>query len=218
MKKKGLIIQTWERCKSIGRGSKSKSSGTVRALTLKSKSWSSNKGTLELEEEKRARKRRVTPEGCFSVYVGPQKQKFVIKTEYANHPLFKMLLEEAESEYGYDNQGPLVLPCNVDIFCKVLLEMEDCHEIHQGCSFKRYGSYHLLSPSRMAVINQFWMLICPLSFFPFFLFFFFPLNSCVISLLGGFYFLFFVFFNGYVGMNEFDVIICRISLEHDNKQ
>ena len=168
-KKKGLIIQTWERCKSIGRGSKSKSSGTVHALTLKSKSWSSNKGTLELEEEKRARKRRVTPEGCFSVYVGPQKQKFVIKTEYANHPLFKMLLEEAESEYGYDNQGPLVLPCNVDIFCKVLLEMEDCHEIHQGCSFKRYGSYHLLSPTRMAVINQFWMLICPLSlFFSFF--------------------------------------------------
>ena len=152
--KKGLIIKTWERCKSIGRGRKS-SSGTVCVLTMKSKSWPSNTGTSEMEEEKRSRKRRVTPEGCFSVYVGPQKQKFVIKTEYANHPLFKMLLEEAESEYGYDNQGPLVLPCNVDIFYKVLLEMEDGHEIHQGCTFKRYGSYHLLSPSRMAAMNQF---------------------------------------------------------------
>ncbi|XP_059448098.1 auxin-responsive protein SAUR72-like [Corylus avellana] len=148
--KRGLIIKTWERCKSIGRGPKrSSGSGPVRGLTLKSKSWPSL-----VEEEKRARKRRVAPEGCFSVYVGPQKQKFVIKTEYANHPLFQMLLEEAESEYGYDNQGPLALPCNVDIFYKVLLEMElDCRDIHHGCGLKRYGSYHLLSPSRMVATN-----------------------------------------------------------------
>lgn len=146
--KKGLIIKTWERCKSIGQGRK-RSSGPVRSLTLKSKSWPS----LMEEDEKRARKRRVAPEGCFSVYVGPQKQKFVIKTEYANHPLFQMLLEEAESEYGYDNQGPLALPCNVDIFYKVLLEMEDGHQIHQGCGLKRYGSYHLLSPPQMVARN-----------------------------------------------------------------
>lgn len=150
--KKGLIIKTWERCKSIGR-SRKMSSGPIYALTTKSKSWNSTGSSLE--DEKRARKRRVAPEGCFSVYVGPQKQKFVIKTEYANHPLFKMLLEEAESEYGYDNQGPLVLPCNVDIFQKVLLEMEDANEIRKGCGCKRYGSYQLLSPSRMVAINQF---------------------------------------------------------------
>ncbi|KAG6708927.1 hypothetical protein I3842_06G106300 [Carya illinoinensis] len=152
--KKGLIIKTWERCKSLGRGRKMSSSGPVRALTVKSRSWPSI-GPFLREEEKLARKRRVAPEGCFSVYVGPQKMKFVIRTEYANHPLFKMLLEEAESEYGYDNQGPLVLPCNVDIFLKVLLEMEDGHEIQKGCGFKRHGSYHLLSPSRMIAINQF---------------------------------------------------------------
>ncbi|KAF5443590.1 hypothetical protein F2P56_036135 [Juglans regia] len=152
--KKGLIIKTWERCKSLGRGRKRSSSGPVLALTVKSRSWPSISPLLR-EEEKLARKRRVAPEGCFSVYVGPQKMKFVIRTEYANHPLFKLLLEEAESEYGYDNQGPLVLPCNVDIFLKVLLEMEDGHEIQKGCSFKRHGSYHLLSPSRMIAINQF---------------------------------------------------------------
>jgi SAUR family protein len=145
--KKGLIIKTWERCKSIGSGRK-RGSGTVGGLTLKSKSWPSL-----VEEEKRTRKRRVAPEGCFSVYVGPEKQKFVIKTEYANHPLFQMLLEEAESEYGYDNQGPLVLPCNVDIFSKVLVEMEDCRQIHHGCGLKRHGPYHLPSPSRMLATN-----------------------------------------------------------------
>ncbi|XWS39353.1 hypothetical protein CRYUN_Cryun18bG0045800 [Craigia yunnanensis] len=111
-KKGNLIIKTWERCKSIGRGLKGSSSGNSHVLC------------------------------CFSVYVGAQKQRFVIKTEYANHPLFKILLEEAESEYGFNSEGPLVLPCNVDLFCKVLLAMGDGdNKIRQGCSFaKGYGS------------------------------------------------------------------------------
>lgn len=68
---------------------------------------------------------KVAPTGCFSVYVGPEKQRFVIKTKYANHPLFKMLLEDAEMEYGFRNEGPLLLPCEVDLFCKVLAEIMD---------------------------------------------------------------------------------------------
>ncbi|CAK7336115.1 unnamed protein product [Dovyalis caffra] len=157
--KGNLIIKTWERCKSLGSGSK-RTSRLVRSLTPKSKSWPRIKVSLEDDHEKEhSRKRRVAPEGCFSVYVGPQKQRFVIKTEYANHPLFKILLEEAESEYGYSPEGPLTLPCNVDIFCKVLMTIEDTdvdNKIHQGCGFaKDYGSYHRLSPSRMIALNQF---------------------------------------------------------------
>lgn len=160
--KKGLIVKTWERCKSIGRGRNMTTTTTtmVPSLTIKSRSCPHiNLGVPE-REEKRASRRQVAPEGCFSVYVGPQKQKFVVKTEYANHPLFKMLLEEAESEFGYDSQGPLVLPCNVEVFYKVLMEMDDCGnpKVPQGCGLaKRYGSYHLLSPSRMVAINQFWL-------------------------------------------------------------
>ncbi|KAH7516766.1 auxin-responsive protein SAUR40 [Ziziphus jujuba] len=160
-KKGNLIIKTWERCKSIGRGGRKSSPGKARALKLKSRSWPRIDCTMPREvEEKREKKGRVAPDGCFSVYVGPQKQRFVVKTEYANHPLFKMLLEEAESEFGYDSQGPLVLPCNVEIFCKVLMEMDDAGDtdkIHRGCGgfAKRHGSYHLLSPSHMVAINQF---------------------------------------------------------------
>ncbi|KAJ4711454.1 Auxin-responsive protein [Melia azedarach] len=153
-KKGNLIVKTWERCKSIGRSSKR----SVPVLREKSKSWPRIDATLDEEEEKRRpRKRRVAPEGCFSVYVGPQKQRFVIKTEYVNHPLFKLLLEEAESEYGFNSEGPLVLPCKVDVFYRVLLAMDDNKdEIRQGCSFaKRIGSYRQLSPSRMIAINQF---------------------------------------------------------------
>ncbi|XP_050371895.1 auxin-responsive protein SAUR32-like [Argentina anserina] len=156
--KQGLITKTWERCKSIGR--KSTSSAAVPALTKKSMSCPNIVLSTTDDDARLRHRRQVAPEGCFSVYVGPEKQRFVVKTEYANHPLFKLLLEEAESEFGYHSKGPLVLPCGVQVFYKVLLEMEDCggadEKAPRGCGFaKRHGSYHLLSPSRLVVFNQF---------------------------------------------------------------
>ncbi|KAK9276944.1 hypothetical protein L1049_006482 [Liquidambar formosana] len=155
--KKSLITKTWERCRSIGRGDQSPSRTTQHALTRKSKSWSGGiLSSPDREHHKGGRKSQVAPEGCFSVYVGPQKQRFVIKTEYANHPLFKMLLEEAELEYGYNSEGPLALPCNVDLFCKVLAEMDSDEIRPAGCSFaKGYGSYRPLCPSPMVAMNQY---------------------------------------------------------------
>ncbi len=150
--KKGLIVKTWERCKSFGHGGRGeRKHSSILFVMRKSKSWPRG---LE-EEEKRGRKRRVSPEGCFSVYVGPQKQRFVIKTEYINHPLFKVLLEEAELEYGYSSVGPLALPCKVDIFLKVLMEMDESRETPQGCNFARsHSSYHHLSSSGMIFMNN----------------------------------------------------------------
>ncbi|KAM7484032.1 hypothetical protein LguiA_000041 [Lonicera macranthoides] len=122
-----------------------------RGLARKSKSWPLLEASPD--GETRGRKMRVAPEGCFSVYVGPQKERFVIKTEYVNHPLFKVLLEEAELEYGYNCEGPLALPCNVDFFVKVLVEMDggdvdDEKIVQQGCSFRKTcrtsSSYRLL--------------------------------------------------------------------------
>ncbi|XP_038712825.1 auxin-responsive protein SAUR32-like [Tripterygium wilfordii] len=163
MKKGNLIVKTWERCKSIGRGSKT--SSMVHALNTKSKSWPqidvSSSIDRDYSDRKRSlKKRQVAPDGCFTVYVGAEKQRFVIKTEYANHPLFKMLLDEAESEYGYTSEGPISLPCNVDYFCKVLMAMDDDdgedREMRSGCGFPRSpASYRLLSPSPLIAINQF---------------------------------------------------------------
>ncbi|GKU96203.1 hypothetical protein SLEP1_g9467 [Rubroshorea leprosula] len=154
-----LIIKTWERCKSIGRVRKS---STMENATLKkkSKSWPRAMdacGTPEDRDRKHPRKRRVaTEKGCFSVYVGPEKQRFMIKAEHANHPLFMVLLEEAESEYGFNSQGPLVLPCSVDLFCKVLFLIEEggTEDVPPllGCGF--HGAYRLLSPPRMISMNQ----------------------------------------------------------------
>ncbi|KAF7050786.1 hypothetical protein CFC21_059104 [Triticum aestivum] len=58
--------------------------------------------------------------GCFSVYVGPERERFMVRTDCANHPLFRRLLDDAEREYGCASQGPLALPCDVDAFLDVL--------------------------------------------------------------------------------------------------
>ncbi|KAK2385022.1 hypothetical protein P8452_39819 [Trifolium repens] len=64
------------------------------------------------------------PNGYLCVYVGPERQRFVIKIKVFNHPLFKTLLEDVENEYGYRNNGPLWFPCNVELFCETLVEIE----------------------------------------------------------------------------------------------
>ncbi|KAF7136419.1 hypothetical protein RHSIM_Rhsim08G0192900 [Rhododendron simsii] len=127
--KKNLLLKTWDRCRSLPRERSKSSTGTF----TKSKSRQND---------------RASPEGCFSVYVGPEKQRFVIKTKYANHPLFKMLLEDAEEEYGYSSEGPLLLPCDVDLFCKVLAEMDGKEEeTVPRCGFA-HGSCSPFAPGR----------------------------------------------------------------------
>ncbi|XP_076882255.1 indole-3-acetic acid-induced protein ARG7-like [Bidens hawaiensis] len=85
-------------------------------------------------------------EGCCPVYVGPNKQKFTLKMKHVNHPLFLMLLEEAVTEYGYNSNGPILLPCDVDLFYKVLTEMEAKDHVKSLGSFV-YGSCSPLNPS-----------------------------------------------------------------------
>ncbi|KAE8781591.1 Auxin-responsive protein SAUR41 [Hordeum vulgare] len=62
--------------------------------------------------------------GCFSVYVGTERERFMVRTDCANHPLFRRLLDDAEREYGYASQGPLALPCDVGTFLDVLWQMD----------------------------------------------------------------------------------------------
>ncbi|KAI5002775.1 hypothetical protein ZWY2020_027425 [Hordeum vulgare] len=107
--------------------------------------------------------------GCFSVYVGPERERFVVRADRANHPLFRRLLDDAEQEYGYAAQGPLALPCSVDAFLDVLWHMD--HDVHDDdedgeaavapwtpiCGLQRGGSgnikvrpagYRVLSPPK----------------------------------------------------------------------
>lgn len=65
------------------------------------------------------------PKGCMTVCVGPHKERFIVRTECVNHPLFQELLEEAQMECGYAHDGPIELPCDVEHFDRVLWEMDE---------------------------------------------------------------------------------------------
>ncbi|XP_059440938.1 auxin-responsive protein SAUR72-like [Corylus avellana] len=144
--KKNLIFKAWERCRSLGAGCMKKIFPTDLDTSTLTKSKPCHRTKTSSDRQKKS---QVAPEGCFSVYVGPQKQRFVVKAKFANHPLFAMLLEDAEAEYGYSSEGPILLPCDVDLFYRVLAEMDGSDEMIStpGCSFgKAYGS--LIFPRR----------------------------------------------------------------------
>ncbi|KAK6926065.1 Small auxin-up RNA [Dillenia turbinata] len=61
------------------------------------------------------------PKGCLAIMVGQgeEQQRFVIPVIYINHPLFTQLLKEAEEEYGFEQKGPITIPCHVEEFRNV---------------------------------------------------------------------------------------------------
>lgn len=66
------------------------------------------------------------PEGYLAVYVGPELRRFIIPTNFLSHSVFKVLLEKAEEEYGFDHSGALTIPCEVETF-KYLLKCIENH-------------------------------------------------------------------------------------------
>ncbi|KAL3840238.1 hypothetical protein ACJIZ3_024829 [Penstemon smallii] len=60
------------------------------------------------------------PAGHVAVTVGSTCKRFVVRTAYLNHPLFKKLLVQAEEEYGFTNTGPLAIPCDESLFEEIL--------------------------------------------------------------------------------------------------
>ena len=101
--------------------------------------------------------------GYFTLLVGPEKERFGVRARCANHPLFRALLDEAETEYGFAGcDGPLELPCAVDDFMEVMWEMEQADPAASpGCGrFAAAGSrghhqgYQMMSPARFLVAGR----------------------------------------------------------------
>lgn len=72
-------------------------------------------------------KRPATPIGCLAVYVGEEAKRFVVPLRFLSHPLFKVLLEKAKEEYGFEQRRGLVIPCSVWIFQEVVRVVDCCH-------------------------------------------------------------------------------------------
>ncbi|THU67391.1 hypothetical protein C4D60_Mb05t24150 [Musa balbisiana] len=66
------------------------------------------------------------PKGYCPVYVGPEQRRFVIPTSYFSLPVFRLLLQKAEEEFGFDHKGRLTIPCEIETF-KYILQCMDRH-------------------------------------------------------------------------------------------
>ncbi|KAI4367701.1 hypothetical protein MLD38_023409 [Melastoma candidum] len=60
------------------------------------------------------------PAGHVAVYVGSNRKRYVVRATYLNHPTFKQVLAEAEEEFGFPAEGPLVIPCEESLFEDIL--------------------------------------------------------------------------------------------------
>ncbi|XP_042035426.1 auxin-responsive protein SAUR61-like [Salvia splendens] len=72
------------------------------------------------------------PKGYLAVYVGPELRRFIIPTSYLGDPLFKVLLEKVEEEFGFDHSGGLTIPCDIETF-KYLQQCMENHRKEQAC-------------------------------------------------------------------------------------
>ncbi|XP_027337360.1 auxin-responsive protein SAUR32-like [Abrus precatorius] len=87
------------------------------------------------------------PKGFLPIKVGQgeEQHKIMVPVMYLNHPLFSQLLKEAEEEYGFDQQGTIIIPCHVEEFRYV----QDL--INRDKSPQHHHHHHVIScfrPSR----------------------------------------------------------------------
>ncbi|CAI9760844.1 unnamed protein product [Fraxinus pennsylvanica] len=109
--------------------------GSVKKLAKKVKVIGNANRQLSEKYERLLRDNKVgasptattAPTGTFAVYVGEDRQKFVVPTAYLSHPLFKILLEKAYNEFGFRQSNGLVVPCSVNVFQEVTSAVECCN-------------------------------------------------------------------------------------------
>ncbi|KAJ0973400.1 hypothetical protein J5N97_021359 [Dioscorea zingiberensis] len=65
--------------------------------------------------------------GTVPVYIGDDHRRYFVPPEFLSHPLFKMLLEKAYEEYGFEQRGGLLIPCRVSVFQEVMNVVECSH-------------------------------------------------------------------------------------------
>ena len=79
------------------------------------------------------------PKGFLAVHVGEEMKRFVIPTNYLSHQAFSVLLKEAEEEFGFQQEGILRIPCEVDVFESILkvLDAKNCLHSEQADGLSR---------------------------------------------------------------------------------
>ncbi|XP_077246770.1 SAUR-like auxin-responsive protein family [Tasmannia lanceolata] len=83
--------------------------------------------------QKLATKGKKRNKGHFVVYTKEGK-RFVVPLYYLNHPIFRVLLEMAEEEFGSMVHGPLKVPCEEKLMDYIvsLLKRNPPDEVHKA--------------------------------------------------------------------------------------
>ncbi|XP_022925979.1 auxin-induced protein 15A-like [Cucurbita pepo subsp. pepo] len=82
---------------------------------------------LEPPEDHDSQSPSSTPTGSFAIYVGDERQRFVVPTSFLSHPLFRMLLDKAYREFGFEQRNALMVPCSVSAFQEIVSAVECCN-------------------------------------------------------------------------------------------
>ncbi|CAM8980129.1 unnamed protein product [Rhodiola kirilowii] len=56
------------------------------------------------------------PKGHFAVYVGENRTRYIVPISFLTRPEFRILLQLAEEEFGFDHDMGLTIPCHEDVF------------------------------------------------------------------------------------------------------
>ncbi|OMO76076.1 Auxin responsive SAUR protein [Corchorus capsularis] len=77
---------------------------------------------LELSDgsSRGSRDPKYVPKGFVAVYVGTELRRFVIPTSYLSMPEFKVLMDKAAEEFGFEQEGGLKIPCDEQDFEHIL--------------------------------------------------------------------------------------------------
>ncbi|CAM0882604.1 unnamed protein product [Alopecurus aequalis] len=145
--RKNILAKTLQKCRSLGRRQPAAS------------------GACHGSAPPSPRAADQVPAGCFAVLVGPDKERFAVRARCANHPVFRVLLDEAETEYGFAGcDGPLELPCTVDDFMEAMWEMEQGDgAASPSCALfagrgyhhqQQHHGYHMMSPATFLVAGR----------------------------------------------------------------
>ncbi|OVA06968.1 Auxin-induced protein [Macleaya cordata] len=61
-------------------------------------------------------------EGHFAVFAvkGDEPKRFIVELDFLNNPAFLRLLEKAEEEFGFEQEGVLAVPCRPDELGKIV--------------------------------------------------------------------------------------------------
>lgn len=128
------ILKKWKKVANTSKNdSVSAVTTTTATTTVTATSGSSNKGIKFLKRtlsftDVSSSNNDIVPKGFLAVCVGKELKKFIIPTHYLRHQAFEMLLQEAEEEFGFQQEGVLKIPCEVSVFEKILKVVEDKKE------------------------------------------------------------------------------------------